>query len=294
MKSLATLKKSNLRSLKSMVLVFCFFLTCQQAFCEISFKVEPMLPKQGETVSLKVTKIQNNKSFPKVFFNKTKIPVFELNEAYRAFIPLVANQKPGKYELNIFYGNESKTLELIVSESKFLVEDLTLTKEVASLMATQAELNSIRKTLSTVTSEKKWDTKFIFPSNGHESTQYGVQRRINGSLDPEYFHKGLDFASPEGSPVKACQNGKVILSGFQSMGFVVNGNSVFIDHGHGVISGYLHLKEILVKQEDQVKKGQLIGKIGSTGIATGPHLHFGLYVLGKPVEPKWWINMLVD
>ena len=146
----------------------------------------------------------------------------------------------------------------------------------------------------TVSSEKYWNGEFIFPSAANPSTEYGVKRKINGVLNPDYFHKGLDFASPEGGDVKAPANGKVILAGLTSRGFVVNGNCIFIDHGHGVISAYLHLSQVLVKEGDTVKKNQLIGKVGSTGIATGPHLHWGIYVLGKPIEPLVWTNTVID
>ena len=75
---------------------------------------------------------------------------------------------------------------------------------------------------------------------------------------------------------------------------MVNGNCIFLDHGHGVISAYLHLSSLLVKEGDFVNKGQVIGKVGSTGIASGPHLHWGMYVLGKTVDPIGWTSMIID
>ncbi|KAF0200512.1 MAG: lysostaphin, partial [bacterium] len=72
------------------------------------------------------------------------------------------------------------------------------------------------------------------------------------------------------------------------------GNCIFLDHGHGIISAYLHLSSVMVKEGDIVKKGQIIGKVGSTGIASGPHLHWGMYVLGKTVDPLVWVNTAIE
>ena len=248
----------------------------------------------GDTVSVKVIKIKNERE-PKVYFNKTKIPVFTLDENWhRGFIPLSANTKAGKYPLEIFYKGQVRKIDLIVNDTKYPLENLTLTKEVAALKASKIEKSLVAKALSTVSSKKLWNGKFILPSLAPKSTVYGVKRRINGHLDPDYFHKGLDFAGKDGSNIRAPEDGEVILAGNQSMGFVVNGNCIFLDHGHGIITAYLHLSKINVNEGDFVKKGQVIGKVGSSGIASGPHLHWGVYVLGMTVDPLFWTSMIIE
>ena len=257
--------------------------------------VTPEIPNIGDAVSVKVKRLPGKSNLPKIFFNKTKHPVFVLSDSYyRTFIPLSANFKPGKYEIEIYYKGKGKKLDLIVKDTKYPVESLTLTKEVAGLKASRIEKDSIGRALGTLTFEKYWKGEFIFPSSSKRSTQYGVKRKINGVLDPDYFHKGLDFAASEGSDIRAPENGRVVLAGQNSKGFVANGNCIFIDHGHGVVSGYLHLSKILVKEGDLVNKGQVIGKVGSTGIASGPHLHWGLYVFGKTVDPLVWTSMTIE
>lgn len=264
---------------------------------ELDFKVviEPKEPVQGDTVSVKVTKVKGLDSRPKVYLNKTKLPVFDVDDVwYRSFFPITANQKVGNYTLDIFYGDKKKNLNLSIKEKKFRVEEITFTKEVSALRPTRIEKVSVAQAINTVSETKYWNNRFTYPSSGKRGTEYGVKRRINGVLNPDYFHKGLDFSVPAGSVVKAPADGKVILAGEVSKGFVVNGNCIFIDHGHGVISAYLHLSQILVKDHDMVKKGQIIGKVGSTGIVTGPHLHWGIYVAGKPVDPDRWVQNLIE
>lgn len=248
----------------------------------------------GDTLSIKIKKV-GEKGQPKIYFNKTKIPAFVLSETYfRSLIPISADYKPGKYDLEVFYLGKVKRIELAVKETKYPLQELTLTKEVAGLKASRKEKDLVGQALATTSSNKLWSGKFILPSTAKQSTGYGVQRRVNGVITPGYFHKGLDFAAQTGANIKSPENGKVILVGLTSKGFVVNGNCVFIDHGHGVITGYLHLSSVAVKEGDLVKKGQIIGKVGSTGIASGPHLHWGVYVLGKTVDPLGWTNSLIE
>ncbi len=262
---------------------------------DVSVIVKPEQVMIGDTVAVKVARSLDIKESPKIYFDKTKIPVFVLDDKwFRGLIPVSANTKAGKHELEVFYKNKGKKIDLNITETKYPLENLTLSKEVAALNASKIEKSLVAQALSVESSNKLWNSKFIFPSSGHKSTVYGVKRRINGSLDPDYFHKGLDFAASTGSNVIAPENGKVVLAGYQPKGFVVNGNCIFLDHGQGVSTAYLHLSEINVKEGDFVKKGQIIGKVGSSGIASGPHLHWGLYVHGMTVDPLVWTSQIIE
>ncbi len=296
----------NIKNFKSRLnkfhfhLLICFLASlflCLPAPCTVPFEVivKPEIASLGDTVSVKILKLPDEKGPPKIFFDKTKSPVFNLpGNMYRTLLPISADFKAGTYQIEVFYNGHVKRIALPVKDTKYPLQDLTLPKTVSELKASKIEKDLVRKALNTFSPEKFWNGKFIFPSNGPLSTVYGVKRRINGVINPGYFHKGLDFAASSGSNIKAPENGKVVLVGLISKGFVVNGNCIFIDHGHGVISGYLHLSSVLVKEGDFVKKGQLIGKVGSTGIASGPHLHWGIYVLGKTVEPMKWVKTIID
>ncbi len=112
---------------------------------------------------------------------------------------------------------------------------------------------------------------FAWPAAGRISGVYGSQRVLNGQ--PRRPHFGVDIAAPEGTPVYAPDNAKVLLA---HPGMVLTGQTLLLDHGLGVKSIYVHLSDMTVKVGDTVKRGQLIGRVGKTGRATGPHLHWGV------------------
>jgi murein DD-endopeptidase MepM/ murein hydrolase activator NlpD len=139
-----------------------------------------------------------------------------------------------------------------------------------------------------VTSQKHWSGAFLRPTEGDVTTVYGVQRYYNGDFAEDYYHRGVDYGAASGTPVVAPAAGRVALVGREAEGFELHGNTVGLDHGQGVLSIFLHLSQINVHEGQVVNPGQVIGRVGSTGIATGPHLHWGLYVQGKAVDPVPW------
>ena len=120
---------------------------------------------------------------------------------------------------------------------------------------------------------------FVRPVSGVVTSAFGLRRVFNG--EPRRPHMGVDLRGKKGTPVKAFAAGRVALTG----DLYFAGNCVCLDHGQGVVSMYVHLSRIDVRQGQVVKAGQVIGRVGSTGRVTGPHLHFGLYVLDKAVDP---------
>jgi hypothetical protein len=139
----------------------------------------------------------------------------------------------------------------------------------------------IRKTLREITPTRFYEKKAIYPLKFYKriSSPFGVRRYINGRYTG--FHKGVDFAAPEGTPVYAVLSGKVVLA----RNLTLPGNTIVIDHGWGLMTLYAHLSKIEVKEGQFVKQGMEIGKVGSTGRSTGPHLHFGVYIHDIAVEP---------
>lgn len=113
-----------------------------------------------------------------------------------------------------------------------------------------------------------WIGPFVRPAAGRITSPFGKGREFNGEVTSR--HLGTDFSGDRGHPVYAANRGVVALVGE----FYYAGNVVYLDHGHGLVTAYLHLSEILVAQGDTVERGQLIGRIGATGRVTGPHLHF--------------------
>ncbi|UPT35885.1 M23 family metallopeptidase [Pseudomonas amygdali] len=122
------------------------------------------------------------------------------------------------------------------------------------------------------------------PVNGPLSSRFGVRRFFNG--EERNPHSGLDFAVPAGTPIKSPAAGKVILTG----NYFFNGNTVFVDHGQGFISMFCHMSKIDVKVGDLVPRGGVVGKVGATGRATGPHMHWNVNLNDARVDPAIFIG----
>lgn len=122
------------------------------------------------------------------------------------------------------------------------------------------------------------------PVKGPLSSPFGLKRFFNG--EPRAPHSGLDFAVPTGTPVTAPAAGKVILTG----DYFFNGNTVFLDHGQGLITMYCHLSVIDVKVGDTLSRGQVLGKVGATGRVTGAHLHWNVSLNDARVDPAIFIG----
>jgi murein DD-endopeptidase MepM/ murein hydrolase activator NlpD len=123
---------------------------------------------------------------------------------------------------------------------------------------------------------------WIWPAEGRISGVFGSQRILNGK--PKNPHSGVDVAAPEGDPIVAPADGKIVLA---EPDMYFNGNMVFIDHGHGLKTAYLHMSRIDVKVGQLVKRGEQIGAIGQTGRVTGPHLHWMMYWFNTKLDPAW-------
>lgn len=121
---------------------------------------------------------------------------------------------------------------------------------------------------------------FVWPARGRISGVYGSQRILNG--EPRRPHFGVDIAAPTGTPVRAPADGRVTLV-HPDMFF--NGKSIVMDHGLGLTTVYIHLSDALVQPGQLVKQGDVIGKVGATGRATGPHLHWGARVRNIEIDP---------
>jgi len=131
----------------------------------------------------------------------------------------------------------------------------------------------------TLSPGREWKGSFAPPVNAEISDVFGVERVFNGSV--ESTHQGLDFRVPGGTSVAAVNSGRVILA----RPLFFEGNCVVIDHGQGLLTLYLHLSKFLIKEGDDVKKGQAIGLSGGTGRATGPHLHLAVRWQGVYLDP---------
>ena len=142
----------------------------------------------------------------------------------------------------------------------------------------QAEVEAVRTRDDDRTD---FDTTYIWPVKGRISGVFGSQRIYNGT--PKSPHSGVDVAAAQGTPIHAPAGGIV---SFANPDLYLTGGTVLIDHGHGVSSNFLHMSRIDVKVGDRVEQGQVIGLVGATGRATGPHMHWGMNWFNVRVDPQ--------
>jgi Peptidase family M23 len=207
-----------------------------------------------------------------------------------ALLGIDLERKPGKYDVRIS-GTLPGTVPLTCSATvdvgagKFAIERLKVAPGFVELSPDDGaravkESEHMHAILARVTPEPLWTGRFRFPLAGKpRGHNFGRRRVLNG--EPRSPHTGLDIPAPRGTPIHAAQGGRVVLA--ESMFF--SGNTVILDHGLGIYTFYGHMKRIEVKEGEKVKVGAILGLVGSTGRATGPHLHWGLIVDGARVNP---------
>lgn len=166
------------------------------------------------------------------------------------------------------------------------VDYLTLTEEQSSVLTAEAgaeELSLRALQFTQFDQAPHWMEPFLRPAGGTITTEFGSGRSYNGGPVGS-FHTGTDFGGGLGVPVRAAAPGRVAWVGAMP----IRGNSVILDHGAGVKSGYHHLDTIAVAVGDQVAASGTLGTMGATGLATGPHLHWEITVWGVNVDPLAW------
>ena len=254
----------------------------------LEVKITPDQPKLGDTISV-IVELDDRNSKPKVTMRGKSYPFFPTskgNNRYRALLPTSPLDRSGSLPIQVSGDGETKNLAVWLQSRSFPTQRITLRGKGSN--ATQTELDQVAAFKALVTPKKFWNGSFLRPNSSRVSTVFGVRRYYNGVFAKNYYHRGVDYAGGYGSPVVAPAAGIVRLIGKESNGFRVHGNTIGIDHGQGVVSIFLHLNRIDVKEGDFVKAGQRIGTIGSTGASTGPHLHWGLYVHGVAIDPVPW------
>jgi murein DD-endopeptidase MepM/ murein hydrolase activator NlpD len=185
-------------------------------------------------------------------------------------------------------GDGRQQLEFTVSEKLYASQSLKVAPRQVNLSPEDlARVNRERviidAALSRWSNEQPESLRLPQPVPGVRSSSFGMRRIFNG--EPRNPHSGMDIAAPTGTPVRAPIAGTVIDTGE----FFFNGNTVFVDHGRGLISMYCHLSQIDVKPGQQVAAGARLGLVGMTGRVTGPHLHWGLSLNRAWVDPELFV-----
>lgn len=221
----------------------------------------------------------------KIYFNSAK-------ESYKAIVGIDLFTEPGEYDLEVTAGGKTLKRSVIVSKKKYPIQRLTLPKDMVELSPeNEARVEREQKKLAALwpnQTDRGWAGDFINPREGEIVTKFGVKRFINSI--PKNPHTGVDVDADEGAEVLAPNSGAVALVD----DLFYSGNSIVLDHGQGIYSMFFHLSKVLVASGQSVKKGDVIGLVGSTGRSTGAHLHWGVRVQGARVDPLELIKLKLE
>lgn len=205
-----------------------------------------------------------------------------------AWIGVDLARKPGRYPLHWTVGRGAKarhrTEHLTVDAGSFRISRITVKRKMAvfdakTLARVLADQRAMRHTYGLRVKANPEIHLDRWPVTGIVSTPFGARRYVNG--EPRSPHTGIDIAVPKGTPIHAPLAGRVLL--VKSM--YLDGNTVVLGHGNGLVSVYCHLSHTDVKKGEWVKTGQVIGKVGMTGRVTGPNLHWGVHFGNARVDP---------
>jgi Peptidase family M23 len=215
---------------------------------------------------------------------------------HAAVVGLDLETKPGPHAWQLAIlepGREPRRMsgKLTVGRRDFPVQRLTLPTAMVELdpeteRRAVSESERLRTLYRTITPERLWHGRWTKPIASPEpGSGYGSRRIINGQ--PRAPHTGLDFSAPRGTPVVAANSGRVALLG----DYFFPGRLVALDHGLGLYTLYFHLDTTMVVEGERVERGRTIGTVGSTGRATGPHLHFGAMVGSARIDPATLLGL---
>jgi murein DD-endopeptidase MepM/ murein hydrolase activator NlpD len=190
------------------------------------------------------------------------------------------------YAVKVSSGDVVKEFSVFLRPKEFIIQYLRIDPNVAAATRNEKSAEEMREKvypLKPVTDPVRyWEGEFIMPVDGGRVNpkDFGKRRYVNNS-PTSYRHNGLDIGHDEGTPIKATNNGRVLLAEY----LIETGNTIIIEHGYGLKSWHYHMKDLYVKAGDMVKKGDIIGTVGSTGFSTGPHLHFSFTINDVWINP---------
>jgi hypothetical protein len=264
----------------------------EETLATVRIRSLPEQPRQGDVAVVSV------EAAPELEVRRGQIrsepllfsPLPDSPGKWEALYGVDAEMEPGEVEVTIWtrspgQGEGMKKGSLRILARHFPEERLTLPDSMVHL--SPENLHRVRREETVIsalwpvaTPTRYWIGPFGAPLEGRPGSPFGLRRWING--EPRNFHTGMDVKADEGTPVRAANAGRVALTGEYFFG----GKSVFLDHGQGLYSMYFHLSRIEVKPGQRVRAGEILGRVGQTGRASGPHLHWGVRLGGARVDPE--------
>ena len=233
----------------------------------------------GSVKYIPLSEEEINKNY---FYKNNLVTKVRENNKYFLLFGIPFNSENGQNTYNLQSQTSNKVLNIHIDNKNYEVQQITIKKYKTR---SEDELKRIKVEKSKIIDAKKRiynhypDLDFIIPTKGKTSGVFGTQRYYNGIKGK--FHNGHDIAAQIGTPIIAPSDGKVMLIG----DYYFNGKFVMINHGYNLISMFLHMNKIQVEKGQLVKKGEIIGTVGNTGMSTGPHLHWSVLTNNEYIDP---------
>jgi murein DD-endopeptidase MepM/ murein hydrolase activator NlpD len=227
---------------------------------------------------------------PTALIDTRRAAVMRHDDRWLAIVGLPLSTKPGPHKLKVATSEGAVDVPFEVTDKRYRTQHLTIKDQrkvdpaPEDLKRIEAESKRSDVALSKFTTGGTPVFALQSPVEGQRSDSYGSRRVFNGQ--PRSPHSGMDIAAAKGTPIRAPAAGTVIEAG----NFFFNGNTLYIDHGYGLVTMYCHLEELKVKVGDQLAAGDLLGTVGATGRVTGPHLHWGVALNRAMVDPALFLE----
>ena len=260
-----------------------------QAREALSVRWEPKVVHPGDVAMVFVPGLPDAKTVEGSLGGQS-LTFFPYGDGYAALAGLDLEARPGMAAWRVGVVNaQDRPMKasgrLQIRARKFPVQRLTLPREMVELDAptlrrVEEESGRLRTLYATITPERLWRGRFTKPVGVPDAGEgFGARRIINGQVRAP--HAGLDYSADTGTPVVAANAGRVALVA----DYFFPGRLVVLDHGLGLYTLYFHLEQAEVADGDRVERGQIIGRVGASGRATGPHLHFAAHLRQTRVDP---------
>jgi murein DD-endopeptidase MepM/ murein hydrolase activator NlpD len=222
---------------------------------------------------------------PSAYFEGQRVMVLKSAGEWTAVVGIPLTSKPGTATLQIHSGTQKTSRSFTIHAKAYEIQRITI-KDKRKVNPTAQDLKRIHRESHIMHAVfTDWHARdsvplrLNLPAQGPISSPFGLRRVFNG--EPRNPHSGIDIAAPAGTPIHAPSAGRVAAVGH----YFFNGNTVLIDHGQGLVTMYCHMQKILVKEGQQLSRGDVIGLVGQTGRATGPHVHWGVSLNNARVDP---------
>ncbi len=252
-----------------------------------NISISNLNPSQGEILIIDIKNIRQNSTI-EIQNQFSPSAISQGSHMARFYLPMEFKTAANTYPLTITINGKAYEFNLDVKAYEFNKQYFSIDADIIkNTSGNPIAVNEFKATIhplyETAEPVEYWQGNFIIPvNNARISSNFGDMRYINGSKTPSR-HGGIDYAISCGTDVSASNFGKVDYAGF----LILTGNTVVIDHGLGLKTHYLHMKDLTVKTGDLVDKGQIIGHVGTTGVSTGCHLHFQAMIKTQQFNPTF-------